>query len=170
MLLQSYAWSCHSRWASVHVGFYFCLRSHKQISTKLRNLGAQRPRGYDDLRNDHRHDDDHQQDDDSDDYAHAHLHVLPPHLLSDSVGAATEALGRNRQIVCNAALAEIRVRIGNMNAPVLSWRLSSLAPRSATLLMFSRIMPTVSSICYIARSQMSATTLPKPSICKRKSV
>ena len=32
------------------------------------------------------------------DYAHddpdPHLHILPPHLLADSVGAATEALGR----------------------------------------------------------------------------
>ena len=36
------------------------------------------------------------------DYAHddpdPHLHVLPPHLLADSVGAATEALGRLVQV------------------------------------------------------------------------
>lgn len=50
-------------------------------------------------RNDHRHNDDHQQDDDSDDYAHAHLHVLPPHLLPDPVGSTTEALGGLRQVI-----------------------------------------------------------------------
>lgn len=43
---------------------------------------------------DHTRDDDDQQ---QRDYAHddpdPHLHVLPPHLLADSVGAATETLG-----------------------------------------------------------------------------
>jgi hypothetical protein len=44
-------------------------------------------------------DDDDQQEDDADDQAHSHLHVLPPHLLADSVGATSEALGRNSQVV-----------------------------------------------------------------------
>ena len=37
-------------------------------------------------------DDDDEQENDADDQAHSHLHVLPPHLLSDSVGAASKAL------------------------------------------------------------------------------
>lgn len=44
-------------------------------------------------------DDDDEQEDDADDQAHSHLHVLPPHLLSDSVGATSEALRRNGQVV-----------------------------------------------------------------------
>jgi hypothetical protein len=44
-------------------------------------------------------DDDDEQEDDADDQAHSHLHVLPPHLLSDSVGATSEALGRDGQVV-----------------------------------------------------------------------
>lgn len=35
---------------------------------------------------------------------------------------------------------------------VLSWRLSRRSPRCDTLLMFSRITPTVSSICYMAHN------------------
>jgi hypothetical protein len=46
-----------------------------------------------------RDDDDDEQEDDADDQAHSHLHVLPPHLLSDSVGATSEALRRNGQVV-----------------------------------------------------------------------
>lgn len=45
------------------------------------------------------YDDDDQQDDNANDQPHPHLHVLPPHLLSDAVGAPPEALGRSRQIV-----------------------------------------------------------------------
>ena len=44
-------------------------------------------------------DDDDEQEDDADDQAHSHLHVLPPHLLSDSVGATSEALRRDGQVV-----------------------------------------------------------------------
>ena len=39
-----------------------------------------------------RHNNDHQQDDDTNDNAHPHLHILPPHLLSHAVGAASEAI------------------------------------------------------------------------------
>ena len=46
-----------------------------------------------------RNDDDDKQDDDADDEAHAHLHVLPPHLLTHSVGTPAEALSRYRQVV-----------------------------------------------------------------------
>jgi hypothetical protein len=45
------------------------------------------------------HNNDNQEDDDSDNQTHAHLHVLPPHLLSDSIGATTEALSRDCQVV-----------------------------------------------------------------------
>jgi hypothetical protein len=51
------------------------------------------------FRHDHWHDDNHQQNDDSDDYAQAHLHVLPPHLLPDPVGTTTETLGGLRQVI-----------------------------------------------------------------------
>jgi hypothetical protein len=45
------------------------------------------------------HDDDNQQDYDADDNADPHLHVLPPHLLAHTVGAASEALRGRRQVV-----------------------------------------------------------------------
>lgn len=51
------------------------------------------------LRNNHRYDDNHQQDYDANDYAHAHFHVLPPHLLPDSIGATAEALSRDSEVV-----------------------------------------------------------------------
>lgn len=44
-------------------------------------------------------DDDDKQENDADDQAHSHLHVLPPHLLSDSVGTTSEALRRDGQVV-----------------------------------------------------------------------
>jgi len=44
-------------------------------------------------------DDNHQKNDDANDYAHAHLHILPPHLLSDPVGPAAETQSRHRKIV-----------------------------------------------------------------------
>lgn len=47
-----------------------------------------------------RYDDDQDQDDNAGDDAHAHLHVLPPHLLPDTVGAPTETLSRHGQVVC----------------------------------------------------------------------
>lgn len=40
-----------------------------------------------------------EQHDDADDKAHAHLHVLPPHLFSHPVGASPEPLGGGRQVV-----------------------------------------------------------------------
>lgn len=43
--------------------------------------------------------DDQDENDDADDQPHPHLHVLPPHLLADSVGATAEALGRDGQVV-----------------------------------------------------------------------
>lgn len=46
-----------------------------------------------------RNDDDDEQKNDADDQAHSHLHVLPPHLLSDSVGTTSEALRRDSQVV-----------------------------------------------------------------------
>jgi len=46
-----------------------------------------------------RDDDNHQKNDDANDYAHAHLHVLPPHLLSDPIGPAAETQSRHSKIV-----------------------------------------------------------------------
>ena len=43
--------------------------------------------------------DDEQQDDDAHDQTSPHLHVLPPHLLADSVGTPPEALSADRQII-----------------------------------------------------------------------
>ena len=59
-----------------------------------------------------RHNDDDQQDDDADNDAHAHLHVLPPHLLPDPVCASAEALCRYSKVVglvlqCIKALATL---------------------------------------------------------------
>ena len=44
-------------------------------------------------------DDDEQEHDDAHDDPDPHLHVLPPHLLADAVGAATEALGGLVQVL-----------------------------------------------------------------------
>lgn len=46
-----------------------------------------------------RYDDDQKQDNDACNQAHTHLHVLPPHLLPHSVGAAAEAMGLVGQVV-----------------------------------------------------------------------
>lgn len=46
-----------------------------------------------------RDNDDEQEDDYAYDDPDPHLHILPPHLLADSVGAATEALGRLVQVL-----------------------------------------------------------------------
>ena len=42
---------------------------------------------------------DEDEDDDAGNQAHSHLHILPPHLLPDSIGAATETLGGDGQVV-----------------------------------------------------------------------
>ena len=47
-----------------------------------------------------RNDDDTEQDDNTSNQAHPHLHILPPHLLSDPIGATSEALGGNCKVVC----------------------------------------------------------------------
>lgn len=46
-----------------------------------------------------RYDNDDEQKDDANDDAHPHLHILPPHLLSYSVGATAEAVGLGREVV-----------------------------------------------------------------------
>jgi hypothetical protein len=47
-----------------------------------------------------RNNDDKEKNYDANNQADAHLHVLPPHLLSHSVGAASEALSRDGEVVC----------------------------------------------------------------------
>lgn len=77
-------------------------------------LAGRRWRDAERARRTTRDDDDDEQDDDADDQAHSHLHVLPPHLLSDSVGAASEALRRDGQIVCLVLQAvEALATLGN---------------------------------------------------------
>lgn len=51
------------------------------------------------VRNNNRHNNNHQKNDDSTNQTHAHLHVLPPHLLPDSVCTAAETLGRVGKVV-----------------------------------------------------------------------
>lgn len=46
-----------------------------------------------------RDDDNDEQDNDAHNQTHAHLHILPPHLLSDPVGSTSKALGGNCQII-----------------------------------------------------------------------
>lgn len=43
--------------------------------------------------------DDQQQDNDANDDAHSHLHVLPPHLLANTVGTAAKAVGLCGEVV-----------------------------------------------------------------------
>jgi hypothetical protein len=45
-------------------------------------------------------DNDDEQNNDSNDKAHSHLHVLPPHLLTNTVGTTSEALSGNGKVVC----------------------------------------------------------------------
>lgn len=77
------------------------------------------------------------------------------HLLPHAVGTPPEALRRDGQVVCTfatfgpASVSPFESRPtsrARAHAPVLSWRASRCSPRSATLLMLSRMMPTVSSI------------------------
>ena len=46
-----------------------------------------------------RNNDDDEQDDDANDEAHAHLHVLPPHLLAHAICTPSEALGGYGEVV-----------------------------------------------------------------------
>lgn len=46
-----------------------------------------------------RNNDNNEKDDDTNDQAHSHLHVLPPHLLPDSVGTTAETLSGNGKVV-----------------------------------------------------------------------
>lgn len=48
---------------------------------------------------DNGNDDNAEKDDDADCDDNSHLHVLPPHLLADSVGASSEALGGYGEVV-----------------------------------------------------------------------
>lgn len=50
--------------------------------------------------NDSRNNNDNNQDYNNDDQADAHLHVLPPHLFSHSVGSAAEPLSGYSKVVC----------------------------------------------------------------------
>jgi len=51
-------------------------------------------------RNNSRDNDNKEKNDDADNNAHPHLHVLPPHLLPDSVRSSSEVLSRVGEIVC----------------------------------------------------------------------
>lgn len=51
------------------------------------------------MRYDDWHNDDDQQDDNANNYAHAHLHVFPPHLLAHTICAAAESLGGDGKVI-----------------------------------------------------------------------
>lgn len=76
------------------------------------------------------------------------------HLLPHPVGTPPEPLRRDGQVVCKPRRKSqpprplpLSGRPGLARAPVLSWSAFKCSPRSATLLMLSRMIPTVSSIC-----------------------
>ena len=43
--------------------------------------------------------DDNEKNDDTSDQTHAHLHILPPHLLANSIGTSAETLGGNSEVI-----------------------------------------------------------------------
>ena len=46
-----------------------------------------------------RNNDDDEQDDDANNQAHAHLHILPPHLFPDTVGASAKSLSGDGEVI-----------------------------------------------------------------------
>lgn len=67
--------------------------NHDHTSTEIHNyqiLASSKDRG---------NDNNEQENQNSDDDTNAHLHIFPPHLLSNSVCTAAKALGRNSQVV-----------------------------------------------------------------------
>lgn len=83
-----------------------------------------------------RYNDDEEQDDDTCDQTHAHFHILPPHLLPHSVGAAAEAMGLVGQVVglglqviqVLTALPDLLDVIVHDIDGVVDFRLQSLCP------------------------------------------
>lgn len=47
-----------------------------------------------------RNNDDNKQNDNDDNQAYTHLHILPPHLFSNTVGSPTKSLSRSSQTIC----------------------------------------------------------------------
>ena len=98
--------------------------------------------------------------------------------LSDTVGTTTESLRRYSEVVCGQKIISAPLqkdsslatqppqttneRNTNTNSPVLSCSESNLSPLSATFVMFSLIMPTVSSICACMAAVFALPPLPLP--------
>ena len=94
------------------------------------------------------YDDNNEQDNYSNNQAHPHLHICN----DVSSTATTQCLVFHipfHHICLRTLLAPRRKPCADTaRLSVLSWRESRRSPRWETLLMFSRITPTVSSICY----------------------
>jgi len=90
-----------------------------------------------------RNDDDENENDDASDQAHPHLHVLPPHLLANAVGATAEAMRRGRKVVglvlegveSLAALRYLVDVLAHHPDGVIDLSLQSLRPRVAASLL-----------------------------------
>lgn len=90
------------------------------------------------------------------------------HFLANAVCPLAEPLRTLSEVVCRVQWragqyrSEEKRRPGNKeDKPVLSWRASSLSPRSATLVMLSLMIPTVASIsCWIAWVLLPLAPLP----------
>jgi hypothetical protein len=96
--------------------------------------------------NDSGDDDDKKEDDDADNQAYTHLHVLPPHLLANPVGATTESLGRDGKVVglvlesieTLATLGDLVDVIAHHTDGVVDLSLKSLRSRIATSTLLLR--------------------------------
>jgi hypothetical protein len=85
-------------------------------------------------------DDDKEENDDANNQADTHLHILPPHLLANAIGAAAETLGGDGKVV-GLILKSIETlsTLGNLvdvvahhTDGVVDLSLESLCPRSAS--------------------------------------
>jgi len=102
-----------------------------------------------------RHNNDEDENDDASDEAHAHLHVLPPHLLANPVRTTTESLSRDSQVVglilegieTLATLRNLVDVVTHHTDGVINLRLESLSPGIASrLLLLGRGITTAGDV------------------------
>lgn len=93
------------------------------------------------------YDNDNEQDDYANNQAHPHLHICQD--VSSTSTSQKQGFGIPFHHICLRTLLAPRRKpcADTARLSVLSWRESRRSPRWETLLMFSRITPTVSSIC-----------------------
>jgi len=91
---------------------------------------------------------DNEKNDDASNQTHSHLHVC--HSVNIMITVLGERKCKPFHHICLRTLLAPRRKpwADTARLSVLSWRESRRSPRCETLLMFSRITPTVSSICY----------------------